>query len=200
MRALVLGIVLASAAQPGAATGERKRANARAAPVPFSTAAERCIVPAALHMRVDPYVLRSIFRVESGLDPSAVNYNANGSFDKGLAQTNSQHFGRLARLGVKPEDLADACVSSYVGAMHLREAMDRYGNTWPGIATYHSKTPYFNRRYQILLNNEMVRAGFMVGTILPVPPLNPHGSQAVGSPKRADKMAAAAHGSLVLNE
>lgn len=83
------------------------------------------------------------------------------------------HFKELQRHGVTPSDLRDACIGTYVAAWHLSKVIARHGNTWRGIAAYHSTTPYFNNRYQILLNNEMVRSGAMEGKILPVPPLRP---------------------------
>ncbi|MGH8437265.1 MAG: lytic transglycosylase domain-containing protein [Pseudomonas sp.] len=140
---------------------------------PFTTAVERCIVPAAQFHKVNHFVLRAILKVESGLNPYAVGRNANGTRDVGIGQMNSRHFRELANYGVAPEHLKDACIATYVAAWHLSKAIARQGNTWFGVASYHSNTPYFNQRYQILLNNELVRSGAMQGTVLPVPPLRP---------------------------
>lgn len=139
---------------------------------PFSTEAERCIVPASAFHGVNPFVLRAILKVESGLNPKAVGRNGNGTVDVGIAQINSMHFPKLARHGVTPEDLRDACIGTYVAAWHLRQAIARHGNTWFGIATYHSSTPYYNARYQALLNNELVRSGALQGPLLSVPSLH----------------------------
>lgn len=139
----------------------------------FSTPVERCIVPAALYHRVNHFVLRALLKVESGLKPSAVGRNTNGTTDVGIGQMNSMHFKELAKYGVAPENLKDACVGTYVAAWHLRKGITKHGNTWFGIATYHSATPYFNTRYQILLNNELVKSRVVAGSILPVPPLKP---------------------------
>ena len=143
-----------------------------AEPVQFSTVAEQCIFPAAQYHTVNQYLLRAILRVESGLSPTSVGRNANGSIDVGIGQMNSMHFPMLAKYGIAPSHLKDACVGTYVAAWHLRKMMDKYGNTWFGVAAYHSATPYFNRRYQILLNNELVRSGAMQGSIFQVPPMN----------------------------
>lgn len=139
--------------------------------LPFSTVVERCIVPAAYFHQVNQDILRAILKIESGLKPTAVGRNANGTTDVGIGQMNSMHFNELAKFGVAPENLKDACVGTYVAAWHLRKGITKYGNTWFGIATYHSATPYFNNRYQILLNNELVKARAVIGNILPVPPL-----------------------------
>lgn len=138
----------------------------------FSTSAERCILPAANEHGVNAYLLRAILKVESNLDPSAIGNNGNGTVDVGIGQMNSMHFNELSKYGITPAHLRDACVGTYVAAWHLRKAIARYGNTWFGVAAYHSATPYFNKRYQILLNNELVRSGAMQGSVYPVPSIN----------------------------
>jgi len=160
-------------------------AAAVAAPPPFTTQQERCIAPAARYHSVNPYVLRAILVVESGLQPRAVGRNSNGTLDVGMGQMNSAHFKELAGYGISPANLLDPCVSTYVAAWHLRKAMAAGGNTWEGVAKYHSSTPYFNRRYQILLHNELVRARVIAGNILPVPPLKSAGRSAGSTPPAA---------------
>lgn len=142
-----------------------------ASPPPFTTEVERCIVPAAQLHGVNHFVLRAILKIESGLNPNALGRNENGTVDVGIGQANSMHFRDLARYGITPEHLKDACIGTYVAAWHLSKTIARHGNTWFGVATYHSATPYFNHRYQILLNNEMVKSGVFEGAVLPVPPL-----------------------------
>lgn len=139
----------------------------------FTAPVERCIVPAAAYHSVDPYVLRAILKIESGLRPSVVSGNDNGTVDRGLGGMNSMHDKRLAQHGVHPGHLMDPCIATYVAAWHLRNVMNESGNTWEGIARYHSATPYFNHRYRIMLNNELVRMRVIEGRILPVPPLRP---------------------------
>lgn len=161
-----LGVALACTGFPATAW-----ANAEGPPEMFTTDVERCILPASQYHRVNQYILRAILKVESNLNPNAVGRNDNGSLDLGIGQMNSMHFKELKQHGVAPSDLRDACIGTYVAAWHLSKAIARHGNTWYGIATYHSATPYFNRRYQILLNNELVRSKSMPGKVLPVPPL-----------------------------
>jgi len=146
---------------------------------PFASKAERCIVPAAVFHGVNHFVLRAILKVESGLNPGAVARNSNGTVDVGIGQLNSIHFRELARHGIAPEHLRDACIGTYVAAWHLRRTIATHGNSWFGIAAYHSTTPYYNARYQVLLNNEMVRSGVLQGPVLAVPPLRPSPSTGV---------------------
>lgn len=141
-------------------------------PPAFSTHAERCIIPASDHHQVNYQLLRAILVVESGLKPGTVSRNSNNTIDVGIAGINSVHFRELSKFGIGPNDLLDECVSTYVAAWKLKKAIARHGNTWHGIATYHSKTPHLNERYQILLQNELVRSGQMRGQIRPVPPIS----------------------------
>ncbi len=171
-RARKIVAITALASSTALASGPVKKARPDPPP-PFSTPVEQCIIPAASYQNVNPHVLRAILVVESSLKPSVVATNRNGTVDVGMAGINSIHFPTLAKFGVAPDDLKNPCVASYVGAWILRRVMNQGGNTWAGIASYHSSTPYFNRRYQILLHNELVRSGVIAGSKLPVPPLDP---------------------------
>lgn len=139
--------------------------------LPFSTPPERCIEPAAQYHGVNAYILRAILKVESNLNPGAVGKNDNRSIDVGIGQMNSIHFKELAKYGVGPDQLKDACIGTYVAAWQLKKGIASHGNTWEAIARYHSATPYFNKRYQILLGNELIRSNVLNGMIQAVPPL-----------------------------
>jgi soluble lytic murein transglycosylase-like protein len=146
----------------------------RGAPAPSAnTAAQSCIAPAARHHQVNHLLLRAILKVESNLNPRAVVRNGDGTIDVGMGQINSRHFPQLAAYGILPSHLLDPCIGSYVAAWHLSRVIALHGNTWEAVARYHSATPYFNRRYRILLNNELVASGVIPGSRLPVPPLRP---------------------------
>lgn len=138
----------------------------------FTSESERCILQAAQYQSVNPHVLRAILRVESALNPGAVGRNTNGTVDIGIGQINSIHLKELSKYGIGPNHLLDACVGTYVAAWHLKRVSASGGNTWESIAKYHSGNPYYNRRYQILLFNELVKSGVISGTVQPVPPLN----------------------------
>jgi hypothetical protein len=110
-------------------------------------------------------------RVESALKPGTLSRNSNGTVDIGIGQINSIHLKELSKYGIGPNHLLDACVGTYVAAWHLKKVSPS-GSTWESIARYHSGSPYYNRRYQILLVNELVKSGVIAGTVQPVPPLN----------------------------
>jgi len=122
-----------------------------------TAAAERCLVPAAQRHGVNPQILRAILWVESGMRADVVNHNRNGTMDVGMAQINSIHFPELAQWGITPHNLLDPCVATHVAAWHLKRSLLRHGNTWFGVAAYHSITPEHNLRYQQLVQRALVR-------------------------------------------
>lgn len=122
-------------------------------------AAERCLLPAAQRHGVNPKILKAILQVESGMRADVVNHNRNGTIDVGMAQINSIHFPELAQWGITPSKLMDPCVATHVAAWLLKRNLLRHGNTWFGVAAYHSATPEHNLRYQELVRREMARAG-----------------------------------------
>jgi hypothetical protein len=133
----------------------------------------RCVKAAAAYHRVNASVLLAILRIESSLNASASGLNENGSVDHGIAGINSVHLPELAKYGISEEMLKDDCVATYVAAWYLRRKIAQHGETWAGVASYHSATPYFNARYQLLVYNEMVRMGAIKGDLKTVPPVKP---------------------------
>ena len=179
------------------ALAQSTRAPKTPPPAPFSTANEKCIVPASMHHGVNFHVLRAILKVESGLNPNAVGHNSNGTIDVGMGQHNSMHFRELAKFGIAPGHLKDACIATYVAAWHLKRNIVNSGNTWRGIANYHSATPYFNQRYQILLKNELIRSGALTGSIQPVPSISRSGSAHPSSPSVSGRSVASSPSMIV---
>lgn len=100
-----------------------------------------CWNDAARAHGLDPWLLYGIAMVESALDPHAINLDhlrRTGSYDIGLMQINSGNLPALAKLGVAPEHLWDACASIHVGALILREKLDRHGDTWEAVGAYNA--------------------------------------------------------------
>lgn len=111
-----------------------------------------------------PYwALRSIAKVESGGHIYAINIagrgyfpktysaaaslirnNASKSFDVGIMQVNKLWFDRL---NYAYTDGLNPCFDIYLGAYVLKRKIIRYGNTWKGIAAYHSADPEQNIAY-----------------------------------------------------
>ena len=123
-----------------------------------------CVTAAAEYHTVNPWILKAILKVESDFNPRAVNRNANGSIDVGMAQINSIHFAKLKRWGIAPADLMDGCIATYVAAWHLANQIRTHGNTWFGIASYHSASQCQNTRYAGLLWNTLLGWGVVTGT------------------------------------
>lgn len=127
-----------------------------------------CVSGAAQYHRVNPWVLRAILKVESDFNPRAVNHNANGTLDVGIAQINSIHFAELRKWGVAPDNLMDGCTATYVAAWHLARQIRKHGNSWYGVASYHSASPCENTRYARLLWNALVGWRVVAGPRLAV--------------------------------
>lgn len=126
---------------------------------------------AAEYHSVNPWVLRAILKVESDFNPRAVSRNSNGTLDVGMAQINSIHFAELAKYGIAPANLMDGCVATYVAAWHLAKQIRKYGNSWFGVASYHSASPCQNSRYTGLLWNALLGWGVVSGPRVAVPSL-----------------------------
>jgi hypothetical protein len=131
----------------------------------------KCIAEAANFHGVNASVLQAILMVESGMNPWVINQNKNGTIDVGLGGMNSIHFPEIAKFGIAPEHLFNDCVATYVTAWQLKKGINQFGNTWFGIAAYHSTTPYYNSRYQALLFNQLVSDHVLPGPKILVPKL-----------------------------
>jgi len=96
------------------------------------TWARACWEEAAQRYGISADLLYAIARVESNLNPQAVNRShlrRTGSYDIGLMQINSGHLSALSRHGVKEADLFDPCTNIRVGAWLLADSFSRRGAT-----------------------------------------------------------------------
>jgi soluble lytic murein transglycosylase-like protein len=95
-----------------------------------------CFEEAGRLYGVSPRLLQGIARVESGLNPAAINRNRNGTVDLGLMQVNSFW---LKTLGTSSRELVDKpCYNVMVGAWILSDCLDRHGKTWKAIGCYNA--------------------------------------------------------------
>jgi soluble lytic murein transglycosylase-like protein len=106
-----------------------------------------CFDEAARYQKVNPLILRAIAWQESHNRPDALHKNANGSTDYGVMQINSIHLPTLAQYGISTNTLMEPCKNVYIAAWHLRQQMNKYGNTWQAVGAYHSETPTLRDQY-----------------------------------------------------
>jgi soluble lytic murein transglycosylase-like protein len=116
-----------------------------------------CFDEAARYQKVNPLVLRAIAWQESHNRPDALHKNDNGSTDYGLMQINSVHLPTLSQYGISTGTLMEPCKNVYVAAWHLRQKMNKYGNSWKAIGAYHSETPALRDRYARQIADILVR-------------------------------------------
>ncbi|WP_347558805.1 lytic transglycosylase domain-containing protein [Robbsia sp. KACC 23696] len=129
-----------------------------------------CVLDAAKYHKVNPTILLGIAIVESRMRANATNVNTNGSTDMGMMQINSIHLPELQRYGVKASDLYDGCKNVYTGAWILRKQMDKYGNSWQAIGSYHSATPTFRDAYALRVRNTvqwLIKNGYAYASDMP---------------------------------
>ena len=105
------------------------------------TWARACWEDAAQRYGVSADLLYAVARVESNLNPLAVNRShlrRTRSYDIGLMQINSDHLSALSRHGIKEADLFDPCTNIRVGAWLLADSFSRRGATWDAVGAYNA--------------------------------------------------------------
>jgi len=112
----------------------------------FSTA-HACWEEAAARYQVNSTLLYAIARTESGLNPTAIGSNTNGTRDIGLMQINSAWLPTLSRYGITERDLFEPCTSIHVGAWILAGNIQRLGYTWDAVGAYNTPNPKLARTY-----------------------------------------------------
>jgi len=97
---------------------------------------------------VHPALLYAIAKVESGLNPRAINSNRDGSQDIGMMQINSRWLPRLKKeFGIERNDLFDPCVSLDVAGWVLWHNQRQLGATWNAVGAYNARSEHLRLSY-----------------------------------------------------
>lgn len=106
-----------------------------------------CVVEAAHYHQVPLALLSAIMEVEGGT-VGMKKPNPNGTHDYGPMQVNTVWLKKLRLYGVGEGVLRyDGCANIYVGAWILKQQLRNYP-FWEAVGSYHSRTPFYNVRYQ----------------------------------------------------
>src|SRR5438067_7172777 len=101
--------------------------------------ASACWEQAGQRYGMSPQLLYAMARVESSLNPAAVNNShrkRTGTYDSGLMQINSSHLPTRARHGIQEADLYDPCTNIHVGAWLLAGGVARRGVRSVGVGAH----------------------------------------------------------------
>lgn len=121
-----------------------------------------CFEEAGSRYGIAPQLLWGIAKHESNLNPQAVNWNGNGTYDYGVMQINSLW---AASLGAKRwQSLSDPCANVMTGAWILRQCIDQYGYGWKAVGCYNSRTPAKGERYARLVASTLIRHNLLPAT------------------------------------
>lgn len=115
-----------------------------------------CFEDSALKYGLNPQLLRTIAKVESGLNPNAININKDGSRDIGLMQINSRWLSKL-RITQK-ELLSNPCLNVEVGALILGECIKKYGYTWQAVGCYNATSEVNRVNYSWMVFRQLQKA------------------------------------------
>ena len=129
---------------------------------PHSDVYAFCFEEAGMMYNISPSLLWAIGKGESDLNPIAINWNKNGTFDFGVMQINSSWrtaIGQEAWLR-----LGDPCYNVKVGAWILSHCINSYGYTWEAVGCYNAKSKtkrsvYSKKIYNILKRYDSFFAG-----------------------------------------
>lgn len=104
-----------------------------------------CFEEAEKAYGINQALIESIAKIESNLNPKAVNKNLNGSIDIGLMQINSFW---IKTLGLNADELiSNPCYNTMTGAKILKQCIERYGYTWEAVGCYNATSKHKRANY-----------------------------------------------------
>lgn len=110
-----------------------------------------CVHSSASAYNVNPLIILSVLKVESGGRVGIVSRNTNGTHDLGPSQFNTSSWAKILieKYKIPREALInDMCQSVRAMAFALRtEINGAGGDMWKGIGNYHSRTPKHHVKY-----------------------------------------------------
>lgn len=128
----------------------------------FSEEKGFCFEDAGKTYGINPVLLKSIARIESNLNPKAMNKNQNGSIDIGLMQINSFW---IKTLGLDSGKLiSEPCYNTMIGAKVLKQCIDRYGYTWEAVGCYNATSTPKRVKYSWKIFNSLKTEGSRLKT------------------------------------
>jgi len=105
-------------------------------PAPATPPDTFCFFSIGRKYDIDPYLLKAISIVESGMDSGAKNINSNGTTDYGHMQINTIW---VEELGLDTNRLvSDPCYCTEAAAQILSRLFAQYGRHWETVGRYHS--------------------------------------------------------------
>ncbi|MFM0694672.1 lytic transglycosylase domain-containing protein [Paraburkholderia graminis] len=118
-----------------------------------------CLDDAAAYQHVSTQLVHAIAQHESGMRANAVNMNSNGTEDIGLMQINSSWLPKLARYGIRRQDLFNPCVNGYVGTWILASNIRQFGPTWKAVGAYNAVSTQKQLIYANAIYRRLQRLG-----------------------------------------
>lgn len=104
-------------------------------------------VDAGERQNIDPWMIYSVAKVESGNNPLALNKNRNGTYDIGIMQINTVHLPILAKYGISRDDLWNPETNIHVGAWVLGGCIKKHGYTTKALDCYNGdKTGRYSKK------------------------------------------------------
>jgi len=97
---------------------------------------------AGARYQIDPLLIWSIAKTESGFNANAIGRNENKSYDIGMMQINSGWLPTLARYGIAERHLYDPCTNIQVGTWILAQNVQKFGYNWKAVGAYNAASEH----------------------------------------------------------